>query len=188
MKHSIKVWDLPTRLFHWLLVAGFFTAYFTEEDFLTLHVWAGYLVSVLLIFRLVWGFAGNRYARFSEFFCRPDKSIRYVIDLTAGKAKRYLGHNPAGAAMIALLLLSLLITAATGLAVYSAEEQAGPLAGIITQNGHWWEEIHEFFANFTIALVMLHVTGVIVESIVHKENLLRAMINGYKRANDIAKD
>ena len=188
MNHSIKVWDLPIRLFHWVLVAGFFAAYFTEEDFLTLHVWAGYLVSGLLVFRLIWGFVGNRYARFSSFFCTPAKSVGYVKELVDGKAKRYLGHNPAGAAMIVLLLVSLLITAATGFAVYGAEEQAGPLAGIITQNGHFWEELHEFFANFTIILVVLHVGGVIVESLLHKENLVRAMISGYKRSDDATND
>lgn len=184
MNHSLKVWDLPIRLFHWLLVIGFFAAYFTEDDFLTLHVWAGYLVAGLLMFRLIWGFIGNRYARFSNFFCSPAKSVGYVKELAEGRAKRYLGHNPAGAAMIVLLLVSLLITAATGFAVYGAEEQAGPLAGIVTRNGHLWEEVHEFFANFTVFLVVLHVCGVIVESLLHKESLVKAMISGYKRADD----
>ncbi|MGR9045129.1 MAG: cytochrome b/b6 domain-containing protein [Gammaproteobacteria bacterium] len=188
MYHSTKVWDLPLRLFHWLMVAGFFAAYFTEEDFLTLHVWAGYLVFGLLMFRLIWGFIGYRYARFSNFVCTPSQSIGYVKELMTGKAKRYLGHNPAGAAMIVLLLLSLLITTATGFAVYGAEEQAGPLAGVIAKNGHFWEELHEFFANFTVFLVVLHVGGVIVESLLHHENLVKAMISGYKRSEDSADD
>lgn len=184
MNHSIKVWDLPVRLFHWLLVAGFFIAYFTEDDFLALHVWAGYLVFGLLVFRLVWGFAGNRYARFSGFVCAPTKSIAYIKALMTGQAKRYLGHNPAGAAMIVLLCVSLLVTVVTGFAVYGAEEQAGPLANIIIKNSHFWEEIHEFFANFTVILVILHVCGVIAESWLHKENLVQAMISGDKRASD----
>ncbi|MGR9116268.1 MAG: cytochrome b/b6 domain-containing protein [Gammaproteobacteria bacterium] len=188
MNHSIKVWDLPVRLFHWLLVAGFFAAYFTEDDFLTLHAWAGYLVFGLLLFRLIWGFIGNRYARFSGFFCSPAKSMNYVKELATGRANRYIGHNPAGSAMIIVLLLSLLITTATGLAVYGAEEQAGPLAGIITENGHFWEELHEFFANFTVILVVLHVGGVIVESLLHKENLVKSMISGYKRTNEASND
>lgn len=103
----IKVWDLPLRLFHWLLVAGFFVAYLTEDDLLTVHVWAGYLVTGLLVFRLVWGFIGNDYARFSSFLCSPAKSIAYFKDLLALKTQRYIGHNPAGAAMIVLLPVSL---------------------------------------------------------------------------------
>ncbi len=188
MNHSIKVWDLPVRLFHWLLVAGFFVAYFTEDNFLTLHVWAGYLVFGLLMFRLIWGFIGYRYARFSDFICTPAKSVCYMKKLITGRAKRYIGHNPAGAAMIVLLILSLLITTATGLAIYGAEEHAGPLAGIVTKNGHFWEEAHEFSANFTVFLVVLHAGGVIVESCLHKENLIKAMINGYKRPEEPSSD
>ncbi|PKM10074.1 MAG: cytochrome B [Gammaproteobacteria bacterium HGW-Gammaproteobacteria-3] len=184
MKNVTKVWDLPIRLFHWLLVIGFFVAYFTEEDFLTPHVWAGYLVFGLLVFRLLWGFIGNRYARFSSFLCSPVQSIAYLKNLIHGKPERYLGHNPAGAAMIVLLLLSLLITTVTGFAVYALEEQSGPLVGVITQNEDFWEETHEFFANFTVFLVILHVGGVIAESRRHKENLIKAMFSGYKRADD----
>ena len=106
----IKIWDLPLRIFHWLLVAGFFVAYLTEGELLTIHVWAGYLVLGLLIFRLFWGFAGNDNARFSSFLCSPAKSVAYIKDVVALKAKRYLGHNPAGAAMIVLLIVSLFMT------------------------------------------------------------------------------
>ena len=178
--NKIKVWDLPVRVFHWLLVLGFFAAYFTEEDFLTAHVWAGYGVMVLLAFRLIWGFTGSAYARFSNFVCSPAQSVVYLQATVTGKAKRYIGHNPAGAAMIVLLLLSLALTIATGLAVYGAEERAGPLAGIIGKNGRLWEESHEFFADFALFLVAVHVCGVIFESWKHKENLIKAMITGYK--------
>ncbi|MDD1607434.1 MAG: cytochrome b/b6 domain-containing protein [Methylococcaceae bacterium] len=140
----IKVWDLPLRIFHWLLVIAFFIAYFTEDELLTVHVWAGYLVGGLLVFRL-------------------------------------LGHNPAGAAMIVLLLLSLLMTVITGLAVYGADQAAGPLAFIGNSHEDFWEEIHEFFANFTLLLVIVHVIGVVVESIIHRENLAKAMFNGNKK-------
>ena len=141
----VKVWDLPIRIFHWLLVTGFFVAYLTEDDLLPVHVWAGYLVAGLLVFRLVWGFIGNDYARFSNFVCRPAQSIAYLKDLVALKTQRYLGHNPAGAAMIVLLLISLLITVITGFAVYGADKAAGPLATIGSGNGKMWEEVHEFF-------------------------------------------
>lgn len=180
-KNYIKVWDLPIRIFHWLLVAGFFTAYFTEDDLLPVHVGAGYLIIALLIFRLVWGFAGNRYARFSGFLCSPARSIAYVRELISRKAKRYIGHNPAGAAMILLLLLNLTLTCASGLAVYGADQGAGPLAFIGNRHEKLWEEVHEFFANVTLSLVGLHVLGVLLESYLHRENLLKAMWTGKKK-------
>lgn len=181
----IKVWDLPLRIFHWLLVAGFLVAYLTEDDLLTVHVWAGYLVFGLLLFRLVWGFIGNDYARFSNFLCNPVKSVVYVKDVIALKAKRYLGHNPAGAAMIILLLISLVMTSITGFAVYGADQDAGPLANIVgSSNEDLWEEMHEFFANFTLFLVFVHIIGVAVESFIHRENLAKAMWNGFKKAAD----
>jgi len=177
----IKVWDLPLRIFHWLLVIGFFIAYLTEDDLLTIHVWAGYLVSGLLVFRLIWGFIGNDYARFSNFLCSPAKSIAYVKDLIALKTQRYIGHNPAGAAMIVLLLISLLATVITGFAVYGADQAAGPLAAIGSANEKMWEEVHEFFANFTLILVLVHVAGVAIESYIHRENLAKAMVHGFKK-------
>jgi len=177
----IKVWDLPLRIFHWLLVIGFFIAYLTEDDLLTIHVWAGYLVSGLLVFRLIWGFIGNDYARFSNFLCSPAKSIAYIKDLLVLKTQRYIGHNPAGAAMIVLLLISLLGTVITGFAVYGADQAAGPLAAIGSANEKMWEEVHEFFANFTLILVLVHVAGVAIESYIHRENLAKAMVHGFKK-------
>ena len=181
----IKVWDLPLRIFHWLLVAGFFVAYLTEDELLTIHVCAGYLVFGLLLFRLAWGFIGNEYARFSNFLCSPVKSVVYVKDVLALKAKRYLGHNPAGAAMIMLLLVSLLMTSITGFAIYGADQGAGPLVNIVgSSNEKLWEEVHELFANFTLVLVFVHIIGVGVESFMHRENLAKAMWHGYKKTSD----
>lgn len=177
----VKVWDLPIRIFHWLLVAGFFIAYLTGDDLLSVHIWAGYLVFGLLVFRLIWGFTGNQYARFSQFIRRPVDSIRYVRDVVGLKARRYLGHNPAGAGMIVLLLLSLFMTSISGLAVYGADQVAGPLAGLVNpENEKFWEETHEIFVNFTLLLVFIHVLGVAFESMIHHENLVKSMWNGYK--------
>ncbi|MDP2902018.1 MAG: cytochrome b/b6 domain-containing protein [Methylovulum sp.] len=179
-----KVWDLPLRIFHWLLVAAFFIAYLTEDDLLTLHVWAGYTCFGLLLFRLVWGFIGNQYARFANFLSKPADAVSYIKDLVASKAKRYIGHNPAGAVMIVLLLLSLLMTTLTGFAVYGADQGAGPLAGIGPANEGLWEEAHELLANFTLLLVFIHILGVAVESYLHRENLAKAMWHGYKKPTD----
>ncbi|WP_305908671.1 cytochrome b/b6 domain-containing protein [Methylomarinum sp. Ch1-1] len=185
MSNRVKVWDLPLRIFHWTLVAAFLIAYVSEDDLLTVHVWAGYLIGGLLLFRIVWGFVGNRYARFANFICSPAAGLRYLQEVVELKGKRYLGHNPAGAWMIVLLLLSLLLTTLTGVAVYAADQSAGPMAGLVgTAQEELWEESHEFFANLTVFLVILHVLGVLLESFVHRESLVRSMWHGFKRAEE----
>jgi len=185
MSTQVKVWDPLLRSFHWILASSFLIAYFTEEDLLTAHVWAGYTVLAMLAFRLVWGFTGPRHARFSNFLFSPKKAIAYLKDTVYMRAKRYVGHNPAGAVMIFVMIFSLLATSITGLMVYAADEQAGPLAMWLgTVSGSWediFEETHEFFANFTLFLIVLHLIGVAMESLIHKENLVRAMITGYKQ-------
>jgi len=182
----IKVWDPLVRLFHWSLVLAFAVAYLTEDDFLIPHVWAGYLILGLLLFRIFWGLVGSHYARFSNFIYSIDTIKTYLKDTLALRGKRYLGHNPAGGAMIIMLIISLLLTGFSGLAIYGIEEKAGPLASSFGQLDHFWEEIfeegHEFFANFTLVLIFIHIGGVIFESILHRESLVKAMLNGYKRA------
>jgi cytochrome b len=183
----VKVWDPLVRLFHWALVAAFFTAYITEDDFLTLHTYAGYSVVGLVLLRIIWGFIGTRYARFGSFVTRPRVAWQYLKNTLSRRAKRYVGHNPAGGAMIVLLLVSLLITTFSGIAAYGAVESAGPLGNWLGTAGEFWEdtfkEVHEFFANFTVLLVAMHVIGVIVASLLHRENLVRAMYTGYKPAD-----
>lgn len=185
--HEVKVWDPLVRVFHWTLVAAFFTAYFTEgeDETLTLHTWAGYIVLGLILVRLLWGFIGTRHARFSDFVYRPAAVKDYVVSLLKLHPRRYLGHNPAGGLMIVALIVSLFMTTFFGMALYAAGEQAGPLAGWLGTLGESWEdvfeEVHEFFANFTLFLVVVHVAGVIVESLMHGENLVRAMFTGRKR-------
>lgn len=181
---DIKVWDPFVRFFHWSLATAFFIAYLTEDDLLTVHSWAGYLILSLLIVRLVWGIIGTRYARFSNFVYSPKNIIQFLKDTLHLRAKRYLGHNPAGGAMVVLLLFSLLMTTTSGILLFGVEEQAGPVAHWFTQAGGFWgdvlEELHEFFANFTLLLVFVHVIGVLVESLIHKENLVSAMLTGFK--------
>jgi cytochrome b len=184
---TIKVWDPFVRIFHWTLVLSFFIAYVTEEDFLTIHTFAGYTVLTLLVLRIIWGLIGTRHARFSDFTYSPQTIKKFIKDTFYLRAKRYLGHNPAGGAMILLMIISLLVTTLTGIAVYGIEEQAGPLSSFYTQKDSLWgdvfEETHEFFANFTLLLVFIHVAGVIVESFIHKENLVKSMVDGKKRSD-----
>lgn len=185
IENSVKVWDIFVRVFHWSLVLAFTIAYLTEDDFLLLHSWAGYIVLALIGLRLIWGFVGTRYACFSDFVYPPRKIKTFVKETLQVRAKRYLGHNPAGGAMIILLLISLFMVTLTGMALYGAAENAGPFAGWLANSGELLqdvlEEIHEFFANFTVLLIFIHVAGVIVESLIHGENLILSMFNGYKR-------
>lgn len=184
---QIKVWDPVVRFFHWSLVSAFLIAYITEEDLLTVHTWAGYLIAGLLVIRIIWGFIGTHYARFSDFIYSPSTIILFLKNTLSLRAKRYLGHNPAGGAMVILLIISLLLTTTSGILLLGAEDQAGPVAHWFTRAGGFWgkalEELHEFFANFTLLLVFIHIAGVIVESLIHKENLASAMLNGFKSAD-----
>jgi cytochrome b len=176
------VWDPFVRVFHWTLVVAFIVAYLTEDDRLTVHVWAGYLVGALVAARVVWGFAGSSHARFSDFLYAPGAALRYVRDLMLFRAERHLGHSPGGGYMVILLLLFLAATVGTGLVVYGGDQQAGPLAGMFTEKtGEATEEVHELLANITLALVIAHVAAVLLASFVHRENLVRAMVTGYKR-------
>jgi len=186
--NKVRVWDPLLRIFHWTLVVAFTVAFFTDdEDLLLPHVWAGYVVVGLLVFRLLWGFVGTHHARFADFVFRPSRVVSYLWDTLQGEGKRYLGHNPAGGWMIILLLVMLSLISVTGLVLYGADEHAGPLAGLMAGAGEDVEEtfeaLHEFFANFTLFLVIVHLAGVAVESILHKENLVWAMLSGYKRGD-----
>ena len=183
-QQQIKVWDPAVRIFHWSLVLLFALAYLTEDDFLDFHVFAGYAISGLIAFRLIWGLIGTSHARFTDFVKTPAEIKSYIFDVLLFKAKRYIGHNPAGGAMVIALILSISMTLFFGFLTYGAMEFSGPLAGLVSSVGdgiaHAFEEIHEFFANFTLLLVGLHVVGVLIASLQHRENLVRSMINGYK--------
>ena len=186
--NTVRIWDPFVRIFHWVLVGAFVVAYVSEDDYLDIHTTAGYTVLTLIALRLVWGFIGSRHARFSDFVRPPGEALGYVKDTLLGRARRYLGHNPAGGLMIVAMLLALLATTFSGVALLGAEEGTGPLAGLMTGASHRFEEgleeIHEFFANFTVALVLGHLLGVLVESMLHRENLIRAMFTGNKPLRD----
>jgi len=178
---EVYVWDPFVRLFHWVLVLAFTVAYLVEDP-LIVHAWAGYVVGILIVARVVWGFAGKGHARFSDFAYGPGESLAYLRDLIAFHAKRYLGHSPGGAVMVYALLVFLAGTVVTGLVVYGGEQHAGPLAGMFTKEfAESFEEVHEVIANITLALVFFHLVGVALASYAHRENLVRGMITGYKR-------
>jgi cytochrome b len=202
---STLVWDPLVRFGHWALVAAFAVAYLSAEEEAggadPLHVWGGYAVGVLVVLRVVWGFVGPRHARFSDFVRSPIVALTYFLDLLYGRARRYIGHSPAGGAMVVALLVCLAVTVATGLIAYG-EEGKEPLAVVMVTDasansneaGHralaekrggetesTIGELHGLMANITVALVVAHIFGVVVASVVHKENLVLAMITGRKR-------
>jgi len=179
---TLPVWDPLLRIFHWSLVLFYLIAYLTEDDFLTLHVWAGYTVGLLIAFRLLWGLVGTHHARFSSFVTSPKTVLEYLRGMLRFRVPHYLGHNPAAAAMVVALLLSLAAVVFSGMAIIAAEGQ-GPLAGswVAGLDAEWMEEIHEFLANLSLLLVFLHVGGVIFSSFVEGQNLPRAMLTGRKK-------
>lgn len=171
MTSSTRVWDLPTRIFHWALAASFTGAYVLSESerLRNVHVALGYTVLGLLAFRLVWGFIGPRYTRFSSFVHSPVAAMRYLRDELRGRAPRYLGHNPAGSwAVFGLLILGV----ATGVTGYLNLNELG---------GDSMEDLHAAFASAWLVLVILHVMGVVFSSIMQRENLVRSMVTGLKR-------
>ena len=186
---KLRVWDLPTRVFHWGLVSSFVAAWLLRGDrYLHLHVLAGYLFFFLLLFRLYWGLAGSFHARFSSFIRPLPEAWEYLKKAAGGKAPRYLGHNPAGGWAVLLLMSLGLMISITGLLTLGVEEGHGPLAGILERE---WAALfhasHQALAWAMLSVVGLHLVAVFRESMLHRENLPLAMLTGYKRTDTRAR-
>ncbi|NJD24115.1 MAG: cytochrome B [Betaproteobacteria bacterium] len=166
----VLIWDLPTRAFHWLLVFSFAAAYVTAEwdRFLDLHAMFGYTVGGLVVFRLLWGVLGTRHARFASFWFRPADVLAYLRSIASLRPRHYTGHNPAGAVAIFALLGLTLAVVASGFTLYWG------------MAGKWMEDIHEAMANAMLVIVGVHIAGALVSSLLHRENLVRAMVTGRK--------
>lgn len=167
----IKVWDPFVRIFHWSLVIAVLSAWATSEDAETVHAILGYCAGGLVAARILWGLMGTRYARFSSFVAGPAGVIGYLAEIKAGREARYIGHNPAGGAMI-LALLGLIGAIA--------------ITGWMMSTDRWWgvswvQHLHNVMAHGLIGLVAVHVAGVLLASLRHDENLIKAMITGEKR-------
>jgi len=174
MSQRMLVWDVPTRVFHWLLVMSFAGAYLTAESerYRDIHVVLGYTLLALICFRLLWGFVGTRYARFKSFWYWPGEIFAYVISLIRVKPKHYVGHNPAGSVAVFALLISSAVVGVSGVVLFQ------------DMGGDALEELHEVVASGMLVLVGIHVLGVIVSSVLHRENLIRAMITGFKHSRE----
>jgi cytochrome b len=192
----VQVWDPYVRVFHWTLVAAYTVAWLTGEDLGSMHEAAGYVVGALVAARVVWGFVGAGHARFADFVYRPSVVAAYARDLVRFRAARHLGHSPAGGAMVVALLALLALTVATGLMTDDGEGERALLQPVIAtahaddaegsdedgeRNGGVIGELHGALANISLILVFLHIGGVALASLVHRENLTRAMVTGDKR-------
>jgi cytochrome b len=169
---TVKVWDPFVRVFHWSLATLFLVAYVTSDEIETVHIAAGYAVAGFIAARVAWGFIGPRHARFSSFVKPPREILAYLRDVALLRAPRFIGHNPAGGAMIIALLVMLSGTAITG---YMMTTDA-------LWGSQWVEDVHEALATLTVGLVVVHVLGVVISSFEHRENLVTSMVTGRKRA------
>ena len=167
---KVLVWDIPVRLVHWLLVASFAGAFLTAESerLRAVHVLFGTTLVGLVVFRLVWGIVGTRYARFASFAFGPRAVLRYLRSVATLESVRYVGHTPAGSWAIWLMLGLGLAVGATGYGAYAGRAE-------------WLEDAHGVLAWALLAVVVVHVTGVALGSVLHRENLVVAMLTGRKR-------
>lgn len=201
MTETVRVWDPVIRLFHWGLVAAFVVVWLTADELQPVHEIAGYVIAALIAVRVLWGFVGTRYARFTQFLRRPSTTARYLSDTVNGREARYIGHNPAGAIMTIAILVTLSGTAFTGwlmaelgrqallpdlpqitATAFADEDEYGEYGEEGEGGEEVLEELHETLANLMLLLIALHLGGVVLASFRHRENLARAMVTGRKRA------
>ena len=168
---TILVWDLPLRVFHWVLAGAFAGAFLTAESerWRDVHAALGYTVLAMVAFRLLWGVFGTRYARFGALPLAPRRAIAYLRSLLSARPEHHVGHNPAGSLAVYTLLTLAAGTALTGLTTFA---EVG---------GEWLAELHEGTANAMLAVVVVHIAGVVAGSLAHRENLAAAMLTGRKR-------
>lgn len=181
----VAVWDLPTRLFHWVLVllvtVSLITGNLGGVQGMELHMLAGYAILALIGFRLVWGFVGSRHSRFADFVAGPGRVLAYARGLLSGGHRPTLGHNPLGGWSVMALLASLLVQAATGLFANDDILTEGPLASRVGKGvSDALTEVHEINANLLYVLIGVHLAAIVFYAIVHRENLVRPMITGWK--------
>lgn len=182
---KVRVWDIPVRLFHWALASCFIIAWLTLDNrYLDIHIFVGYLMGGLILFRILWGFIGGPYACFHDFSFSWAEVRDYLKGVLNKCPPRFLGHNPAGSWAIYLLLgLGLSITI-TGLLAFGGEERQGPLAGLLNYpQGRLAHELHEWLAWLMLGIVIIHLIGVLIESLLHRENLVAAMLTGFKSSD-----
>lgn len=182
---QVYVWDRMVRFFHWSVLVIVVAIYVTGESGMQYtHELIGYGLSVLLAVRFAWGWIGSGHARFHSFIQSPSQVLRYFSSIVRGQPKHYLGHNPAGGAMVLALLVTLTLMVVSGLVILATIEFEGPLVAVLhnvtDQTAYLWFELHELALDILFVLIAMHIAGVAVASVQHRENLPRSMITGYK--------
>ena len=181
----VRIWDLPVRLFHWLLVLLVITLFVTGKlggNWLEWHKRAGFSVLGLVTFRIIWGFAGSYHARFVNFVCGPKTMLAYVRSLADKEAPRYAGHNPLGAISVLAMLTLLLVQAILGLFSNDDVMLEGPYAVLVSKAvSDQLTGFHKLNANFILVLVGLHLAAIAFAYFYKKENLIAPMLSGDKR-------
>lgn len=182
----VKVWDVPTRVFHWLLVllvtVEVCTGYFAPEWWMGVHVWTGHALVALMVFRLVWGVFGSEYSRVVSFAYPPRDTFEHLRGLLMLRPPHYVGHNPTGALMVFALTGVLFGLVVSGLLVLGGEEKQGPLAAVVGYSlGSPAKAVHGALVFLLLAMVLAHVIGVVAESALIGDNLIRSMITGWKQ-------
>jgi cytochrome b len=180
----VRVWDAPVRVFHWVLVALVLTSWVTSEiggNAMTYHMWSGYTILALVLFRIAWGFVGSTHARFGSFVKGPGAVMRYAAGLTKAGSARFLGHNPLGGWSVLLMLASILLQASTGLFANDDIATEGPLASRVSgATSSLLTTIHRINFYVLLALICLHLAAILYYLLVKRENLIGAMITGRK--------
>jgi cytochrome b len=187
MQNQVKelVWELPIRIFHWSLVSGVIASYLSAKSHMgNLHVLVGYALCILLAGRVILGFVGSQYSRFDSFVFSISETLDYLRSMLQGNPKHYLGHNPAGALMVFALLITLSALFMSGLITLALIDFDGPFLFLVNylddETSYWFRSLHGAITNIVLSLIPLHLMGVALGSIQHKENLVRAMVTGCK--------
>lgn len=182
--NRVLIWDAPVRLFHWALatcVVVSVVSGMTGGNAMQIHLWSGYAILSLVVFRLLWGFAGSSYARFADFLYGPRAVWDFARTLFNREPSHYAGHNPMGGWMVIAMLVLLLFQASTGLFSNDDIVTEGPLAHLINKaTSDWLTTLHKINSKIIIALAVTHVAAVLFHLLVKRENLIVAMISGYK--------
>jgi len=182
---SVKIWDLPTRIFHWLLVVLIVLQYLSGEfGLLSMqwHFWLGYTTLALIVFRVFWGFFGSQTARFVSFVRGPISALRYVRSLFSNQPKNSVGHNPLAGWSVLALLLTVLVQAITGLFSSDDVSEAGPLVEHVSEaTVRWMTHLHHLNKNILLLLIVLHLVAVLLYGLLGRENLIAAMFSGRKK-------
>ncbi|MGD9259290.1 MAG: cytochrome b/b6 domain-containing protein [Desulfobacterales bacterium] len=181
---SILVWDIPTRLFHWLIVALVAASFVSAKiggNAMQYHEWSGVTIIALLVFRIVWGFFGSQPSRFEDFMKGPAAVWRYAEGLVKGNPVSYLGHNPLGGWSVLAMLLVLMLQACLGLFANDDIITEGPLyMWVNKETSDWLTKIHRLNQYVLMGLVAIHLFAVAFHYYVKRENLLKPMITGIK--------